>query len=305
MAMRNQTEEQKEFQKERRRLLQAVRRGEQKGYIYPEDVVPPLPKHPTKKQLEDIRKTTPKDLYEVAQFVDKETGEIVSGKTVQERTKGRTLKQPKTSIPKVTTHINNPRIGASSKKPLSADEKHIIAVNRGRKAWQTRRAKMTDEEYALYIEAFKQRMKIARENKRKSNEEYPTISMIDKVKEKVEELDRFYYQSIDDITNNLNELKREVPPWFKIEKRKGHLMEIFQDTINYYGDNLNELEEYLITQMSTIDTHLDIIRYDSKDDKVEISFIVLGNILNRGSLSPIQAEQLSRMTEYYEGYEEE
>lgn len=304
MAMRNQTESQKEFQKERRRLLQAVRRGEQKGYIYPEDVVPPLPKHPTKKQLEDIRKTTPKDLYKVAQFVDKETGEIVSGKTVQERTKGRTLKQPKTSIPKVT-HISNPRIGSSSNKPLSTEEKHIIAVNRGRKSWQTRRAKMSDEEYALYIEAFKQRMKIARENKRKSNAEYPTISMIDKVKEKVEELDRFYYQSIDDITNNLNELKREVPPWFKIEKRKGHLMEIFQDTINYYENNLNELEEYLITQMPTIDTHLDIIRYDSKDDKVEISFIVLGNILNRGSLSPIQAEQLSRMTEYYEGYEEE
>ena len=45
------TENQKAYQKERRRLLQAVRRAEKQGYIFPEDIVPELPKRVTKKQL--------------------------------------------------------------------------------------------------------------------------------------------------------------------------------------------------------------------------------------------------------------
>ena len=155
-----------------------------------------------------------------------------------------------------------------------------------------------------FINQFKQRMQIARDKKHKNEADYPTISVIDKVKEKVEEMDRVYYQSIDNLQDNITNLKREVPPWFKIENRKGHLMAIFQDTIDYYEDNLSDLEDYLLSQMDSIDTHLDIIRYDSKSEKVENSFVVLGNILNRGALTPSQAESLSLMTEYYEDYEE-
>ena len=47
---KKQTENQKAYQKERRRLLQAVRRAEKQGYIFPEDIVPELPKRVTKKQ---------------------------------------------------------------------------------------------------------------------------------------------------------------------------------------------------------------------------------------------------------------
>ena len=78
MAKRKkQTENQKAYQKERRRLLQAVRRAEKQGYIFPEDVVPELPKRVTKKQLENIQKIKPKQLYKKAEFVYQETGEIV------------------------------------------------------------------------------------------------------------------------------------------------------------------------------------------------------------------------------------
>ena len=71
------TENQKAYQKERRRLLQAVRRAEKQGYIFPEDIVPELPKRVTKKRLEKIQKTKPKQLYKKAIFVYQETGEIV------------------------------------------------------------------------------------------------------------------------------------------------------------------------------------------------------------------------------------
>ena len=74
---KKQTENQKAYQKERRRLLQAVRRAEKQGYIFPEDIVPELPKRVTKKQLEKIQKIKPKQLYKKAEFVYQETGEIV------------------------------------------------------------------------------------------------------------------------------------------------------------------------------------------------------------------------------------
>ena len=57
------TENQKAYQKERRRLLQAVRRAEKQGYIFPEDVVPQLPKRETTKQLENIQTIKPKQVY--------------------------------------------------------------------------------------------------------------------------------------------------------------------------------------------------------------------------------------------------
>lgn len=291
MAKRVQSEAQKEYQKERRRLLQAVRRGKQKGFIFPEVVVPPLPTHVTKKQLQQIKETKPSDLYKVARWLDRETGELVSSNEAKVSTR--------------TRKIEAPRVQGRKQRPkLTEEEKHLRAVERGRKAWKTRRAKMTDEEYQEYVNQFKKRMQIARDKKRKAKADYPTISVFDKVKEKVEEMDRVYYQSIDNVQDNIMNLKREVPPWFKIENRKGNLMTIFQGTIDYYEDNLSHLEDYLLSQMDTIDTHLDIIRYDSKSEKVENSFVVLGNILNRGALTPSQAESLSLMTEYYEDYEE-
>ena len=71
------TENQKAYQKERRRLLQAVRRAEKQGYIFPEDIVPEIPKRVTKKQLEKIQKIKPKQLYKKAEFVYEETGEVI------------------------------------------------------------------------------------------------------------------------------------------------------------------------------------------------------------------------------------
>lgn len=305
MAKRVKSEAQKEYQKERRRLLQAVRRGEQKGIIFPEDVVPPLPSRVTKKKLQQIKETKPSDLYKVASWLDRETGELVSINEAKISTRTRKIESPKTTIPKAEIDVKTPRVQGRKQRPkLTEEQKYLRAVERGRKAWKTRRAKMTDKEYQEFINQFKKRMQIGRDKKRQSEADYPTISVIDKVKEKVEEMDRVYYQSIDNLQDNIANLKREVPPWFKIENRKGHLMSIFQDTIDYYEDNLSDLEDYLLSQMDSIDTHLDIIRYDSKSERVENSFVVLGNILNRGALTPSQAESLSEMTEYYEDYEE-
>ena len=72
------------FQKQRRRIQQFVRRAEKRGYQFPENVVPQMPKRVTKKALERITNLKPEKLYRKAKYGGEATyGEIVSG------TKGR------------------------------------------------------------------------------------------------------------------------------------------------------------------------------------------------------------------------
>ena len=219
---KKQTENQKAFQKERRRLLQAVRKAEKQGYNFPEDIVPELPKRVTKKQLENIQKTKPKQLYKKAEFVYQETGEIV----------------------------------------LAEKRKQEVKQEAIRKAKETRKRKkkISIPSVPTY---------------------YPTISIIDAVRDR------------------LSELTREAKPPIPIENRKNELLAIFEDNVTVFGDNIIEYEHYLETHESEIAELLNVISYDSDAEKVSASFVTLGRILNMHSLSMSQAENLSMMTEYY------
>lgn len=222
MAKRKkQTENQKAYQKERKRLLQAVRRAEKQGYIFPEDVVPELPKRVTKKQLEKIQKIKPKQLYKKAVFVYQETGEIVP---------------------------------AEQRKQEVKQEATI-------KAKETRKRKKTS---TPYIPTY-----------------YPTISIIDTIRDR------------------LSELTREAKPPIPIENRKNELLAIFDDNVTLYDDNISEYEHYLEAHESEIAELLNVISYDSNAEQVSASFVALGRLLNTQSLSMSQAENLSMMAEYY------
>lgn len=216
MAKRKkQTENQKAYQKERRRLLQAVRRAEKQGYIFPEDIIPEMPKRVTKKQLENIQKIKPKQLYKKAEFVYQETGEIVPAEQRKQEVKQEAIiKAKETSIPYIPTY-------------------------------------------------------------------YPTISIIDTVRDRI------------------SELTREAKPPIPIENRKNELLSIFEDNVTLYGDNISEYEHYLKEHESEIAELLNVISYDSDAEKVSASFVTLGRLLNTQSLSMSQAENLSMMAEYY------
>lgn len=71
------TKNQIEYQKQRRRLQNAVYRGRKQGYEYPEDIIPKMPKRVTKKALENIKAIKPLDLLKRANFVDTQTGEVI------------------------------------------------------------------------------------------------------------------------------------------------------------------------------------------------------------------------------------
>lgn len=219
------TENQKAFQKERKRLQQAIRYGKKQGYIFPEDIVPSLPKRVTKKQLEKIKSIKPSDLYKVSVFLYKDTGELV---------------------------------------PAEQRRKEVRKQGH-QKAVQTRKKK-----------AKKVKTKVP-------SVYYPTISIIDTVRGRIEDL------------------QREAKPLINISQRKNALLDIFDDTVSYYDlyDNLSEYETYLKHHESEIADLLNLIAYDSDGEQINASFVTLGRLINVTSLSMEQAENLSAMTEYY------
>lgn len=216
------TENQKAYQKERRRLLQAVRRAEKQGYIFPEDIVPKAPKRVTKKQLEKIQATKPSDLYKLAQFVHEETGEVVPAEQRKQEVKQEAIKKAKET--------------------------------------RKRKNKISTPSAPTY---------------------YPTISIIDTIRDRI------------------SELTREAKPPIPIENRKNELLSIFEDTVTLYSDNINELEHYLMAHESEIAELLNVISYDSNAEQISASFVALGRLLNTQSLSMAQAENLSIMAEHY------
>ena len=220
------TQNQKAFQKERRRLLQAINRAKKQGYIFPENIVPPLPKRVTKKSLERIQLLKPKDLYKKAQYLYEETGEIVSA---EERKK----------------------------------EEKRLAIEK-RKLKRKKKSKTQEITTSIY---------------------YPTISIIDAIRDRI------------------IELQREAKPPVDISYRKNEVLNIFDDTVTFYemNENISEYEDYLKNHESEIADLLNVISYDSNSEKVNASFVSLGRLLNVTSLSMEQAENLSAMAEYYSG----
>lgn len=69
------------FKKQITRIKNFIRRATKRGYEFSDNVIPTMPKRVTKKSIEKIKNIKPKDLYSKASYLDKSTGEIVSGST--------------------------------------------------------------------------------------------------------------------------------------------------------------------------------------------------------------------------------
>lgn len=71
----------KAYAKERNRIKSFVRRAEKRGYIFPESIVPSIPKRKTEASIRKLKKLTKEALYSKASYGGAATfGEIVSGK---------------------------------------------------------------------------------------------------------------------------------------------------------------------------------------------------------------------------------
>ena len=75
------TKNQIAFKKQITRIKNFIRRATKRGYEFSDTIIPNMPKRVTKKSIEKIKNIKPKDLYSKASYLDKSTGEIVSGST--------------------------------------------------------------------------------------------------------------------------------------------------------------------------------------------------------------------------------
>lgn len=67
-----------EYRKQRRNLQRKINRAKKRGYIFSDDLIPSIPKRPTKSSISRLNQLS-KDLYKKARYIDIETGEILAG----------------------------------------------------------------------------------------------------------------------------------------------------------------------------------------------------------------------------------
>lgn len=82
-----------EYNKQVKRLKQAVRRAEKRGYIIPDNIIPKQPKRITRKTVERLNKITTKDIYAKSKKLDFETGELISGEVARKQERSEAAKK--------------------------------------------------------------------------------------------------------------------------------------------------------------------------------------------------------------------
>ena len=87
MARKKLTPAQREYNKNRRRIKQAINRLEKRGYIVPENILPKIPKRITNASVRRLEKINLDFIYKKSRFVDVTTGEIFEGTQGKEREK--------------------------------------------------------------------------------------------------------------------------------------------------------------------------------------------------------------------------
>lgn len=84
---RKQTPAEKAYNRERRRIQRQITQMSRRGYIVPENILPPRPKRITAASVRRLQKITTPRIYERSRYIDVETGEILTG------TEGRRLER--------------------------------------------------------------------------------------------------------------------------------------------------------------------------------------------------------------------
>lgn len=105
---------QKEYRKERQRIQRQINRMINRGYIVPENLLPPIPKTLTKASVRRLTKIDTKTIYRKSQYLDIETGELLTGeqgrknersesaRRAAQTRKERKLPIPPTPLPSIT-----------------------------------------------------------------------------------------------------------------------------------------------------------------------------------------------------------
>lgn len=80
MAKKRNSLLEKEYNKQRKRLKQAIARSKKQGYIFSEDILPEKPKRITQASVRRLSKIKPENLRKKARYLIEETGELIQVK---------------------------------------------------------------------------------------------------------------------------------------------------------------------------------------------------------------------------------
>lgn len=248
------------FRDEINRIKRLMNHAIKEGYKVPEDVVPITPSRVTKEALDKVKSIKAKDIY-------KPEYKIGTKGTESKTDNKSNIKQSAQKVEPITpkkpsTEELEPRKGRMSSKPIKEPD---ISTSEPSKPVKIQKPITKDN------------------TKQVPSQDYPTISIIERIKEKIRNIERYTY------------------PQYPLDNRKGALLAIFENTIYRYEveEDIGSLESYLQENESQIDDLLSIVMYDSNGEDVNASFAQLGKLLNVESLSPDQAESLSYATEMY------
>lgn len=90
---RKQTEVEKLYSKQLKRIKQFIRRAEKRGFIFEEDVIPQKPKKVTKASVRKLEKLTPEKLYKKSLYLEESTGEIEEGQKRRKEERSQSAKK--------------------------------------------------------------------------------------------------------------------------------------------------------------------------------------------------------------------
>lgn len=94
---RKQTEAEKLYAKQLKRIKQFIRRAEKRGFIFENDIIPKKPKKVTKASVRKLEGLTPEKLYKKSLYLEESTGEITEAqKRRKEERKISAIKAAKT-----------------------------------------------------------------------------------------------------------------------------------------------------------------------------------------------------------------
>lgn len=87
------TQLQLDYKKQVKRLKQAIRRAEKRGYVIPDDIIPQRSKRVTRKAVERLKSITTNDIYAKSEKIDFDTGELIPGEVARKLERSESAKK--------------------------------------------------------------------------------------------------------------------------------------------------------------------------------------------------------------------
>lgn len=233
----------KAYSKERNRVRSFIRRAEKRGYIFPESIIPAIPKRKTAASIRKLKKLTKDVMYSKATYVGEATyGEIVSGKEGL----------------KLERHLRGKRAAETRKEKKEAEQRFWTSID-GTKA------PVTDEPALAYAEAFNDLVDKLKEIISTMDVYYYT-SVTGKRVRRSPNVAEIANSALNEILATLDEVVADIG--YGIIKT---LPKELQQSFNVTEVGKNKVGEELSSHWDDIQKWLGVIHYDSDANLVQAS----------------------------------